>query len=106
MPNVTSCQFVGSALLYSEAQVYYALLQSTSAINNLVCLCLCCVVNVRYVSILCYQVKPVQTMCTLWFLLTSNGEKMADEAIGVKKGGFMWYFSLPSTSISIVYLWC
>ncbi len=45
-------------------------------------------------------------MCTLRFLLTSKGERTADEAIGIKKGeGFMWYFSLPSTSISSVYLW-
>ncbi len=48
----------------------------------------------------------MSTLCTLRFLLTSNGEKTANEAIGVKKGGFMWYFSLPSTSISSVYLRC
>ncbi len=32
-------------------------------------------------------------------------KKSVDEAIGVKKGGFMWYFSLPSTSITRDYLW-
>ncbi len=58
-------------------------------------------------STLYYQVKPVQTLCTLRFLLISNGERTADEAIGVRKGGDLyWYFSLLSVSISNVYLWC
>ncbi len=35
----------------------------------------------------------------------SNGEKAANEAICVKKGGFMWYFSLSSISMTRDYLW-
>ncbi len=32
-------------------------------------------------------------------------KKAVDEAIDVRKGGFMWYFSLPSISINMDYLW-
>ncbi len=64
---------------------YSVMLQPPSTINSLVCMCLCCVVNVCYTS----------TLCTLRFLLTSNGDKTADEAIGVKKGGIYVVFQPP-----------
>ncbi len=32
-------------------------------------------------------------------------KKSPDEAIGVKKEGFMWYYSLPFVSVNRNYLW-
>ncbi len=105
VPNVTSCLICWERAPLQRCSSIPRFVTITKCHQQSSVLCLCCVVNVCYVSILCYQVKPVKTLCTLQFLLTSNGEKTADEAIGVKKGGFMWYFSLPSTSISSIYLW-
>ncbi len=37
----------------------------------------------------------IETLCSLRFLLTSNGEKAADEVIRVKKGGIYVVFQPP-----------
>ncbi len=44
---------------------------------------------------LCYEVQPIEMLCSLRFLLTSKGERVADEAIGVKKGGIYVEFQPP-----------
>ena len=88
-----------SALPYSDAQVYSVLLQSTSAINSLVCLCLCCAVNI------CYMLTSCQPCVLPGFSLPVMEKRTANDAIGLRRREFMWYFSLPSTSMSSVYLW-
>ena len=99
--NIPMCQSVTSYLSHSER----APIQRRSGIQRFVlshqchqqsrmCLRLCCVENVCYVST-CQRCVPPG-----YSLLVREKEKAADEAIGVKKGGgVIWYFSLLSLLI-------
>ncbi len=57
---------------------------TTSAITCSVCLCY--LVNV---SFMCLEVNLIDTLCFIKFLITSNGDKAADEAIDVKNGVYV-----------------
>ncbi len=105
LPRVLSlCQMLPADITYFGACSYTVSLRPTVFCYNhqvpstIQCVCVVPCSKCLCVLTMCFKVKSIGTLCFTRFVLICVEKMSAIEAIGVKKGGFMWYFRLPSTS--------
>ena len=94
MPKLFVARSSTATLRYTVFVIIHECHQQSSVFVSVLCskplLC------VSLVSTLCYQVKPVLTLCTLRLLPTYKGGERPMRPSVLRRGEFMWYFSLPS----------